>query len=468
LELRKFNRQDLMPKTKVLILAAGEGTRMKSDLPKVLHEAAGDSLVGHVIRAARTLRSPIGLVVGRGADQVRERLGPGFRYFVQKRRLGSGHAVMSASAWLAREKSSVVVLCGDAPLLKAETIRRLVETHRRERNAVTLLTARVKDPFGYGRIVRVGGRPRAIVEERDASPHQRAIDEINSGTYCFESSDLLRALRRIRPDNAKGEYYLTDAVSLLVRDGRPVGAFVTQEEQVLGVNRRGELAEADRILRRRILERLMDDGVSVLDPASTYVDVDVSVGRDTTILPQTFLKGKTRVGSGCRLGPFSYLEDCRLGDRVEFRASFAYGAALANDVKVGPFSHIRQGTRSGAGARIGNFVEVKKSRLGRGAKLSHLTYIGDAAVGEDVNIGAGVITCNYDGVQKNKTFIGAGAFVGSNVNLVAPVRVGKGAIIGAGSTIVRNVPADALALERAQSVIKPGWARRRREGKSRK
>ncbi|HRY29472.1 MAG TPA: bifunctional UDP-N-acetylglucosamine diphosphorylase/glucosamine-1-phosphate N-acetyltransferase GlmU [Elusimicrobiota bacterium] len=448
----------------VLVLAAGEGTRMKSSLPKVLHEAAGEPLLEHVFRAAAPLRGPVGVVVGHGAERVRERYAGRCLFFLQKRRLGSGDAVKSAAAWLKRRGGDVVVLCGDAPLIRPGTLKRLTAVHRREKNAVTLLTARVSDPFGYGRIVRDAvGRPRAIVEHRDATPEQRRIDEINSGMYCFRAKDLRAALKRLRPDNEKKEYYLTDAVAFLADRGRPVGALcLDSEEEVLGVNRRSELAAADKILRRRTLEKLMAAGVTVVDPDSTYVDAGVRVGRDTVLYPQTFLKGRTAVGRGGRIGPFSFLQDCRVGDDAELRAVFAYGSVVGPGARVGPFTHLRPGTRIGAGARVGNFVETKNSRVGPKSKVSHLSYVGDAVLGADVNVGAGAITCNYDGFRKHRTHIGSGAFVGSNANLVAPVRVGRGAIVGAGSTIVRDVPADALALERATEIVKKGWARRKR------
>jgi len=454
---------------KILILAAGEGTRMKSDLPKVLHEAAGDALLGYVLRAVAPLKGDVGLVVGRGADLVRRRYPKGFRFFLQKERRGSGHAVKTATRWL-KTGGDVLVLCGDAPLIRPETVRNLLGIHRREKNAATLLTARVANPAGYGRIVRdAGGRPNAIVEERDATPDVRRIDEINSGAYCFAAKDLVKALGRLRPDNAKGEYYITDVIGMFVEAGKNVGALcLPSEEEVLGVNRRSELSYAAGILRRRKLEELMDAGVSVVDPAATYVDADVTVGPDTVLFPQTFLKAGTRVGRGARVGPFSSLENTTVGDGSELTAVFAKDAVVGADVKVGPFTHLRPGTRIAKGARLGNFVEIKKASVGPGAKVNHLSYIGDATLGPDVNVGAGTITCNYDGFEKNHTWIGAGAFVGSNVNLVAPVKIGAGAVLGAGSTITRDVPAGALGVERAPQTVKKGWAaayRRRRAKK---
>jgi bifunctional UDP-N-acetylglucosamine pyrophosphorylase / glucosamine-1-phosphate N-acetyltransferase len=456
----------------VLILAAGEGTRMRSALPKVLHQAAGKALVEHVLEAASVLKgAAAGVVLGRGADQVKALLGDrGVSFFLQKERLGSGHAVKSAAVWLKRRGGDAMVLCGDAPLLKPGTVRALAALHRKEKNAATLLTARVDRPAGYGRIVRgADGRVSAIVEEKDASPAQRSIDEINSGTYCFRAAELVAALSRLRPDNAKGEYYITDVVAMLVAAGRPVGALeVEGAEECLGVNTRAELAVAERVLRRREVDRLMAGGVTVLDPEGTYVDAGVEVGPDTVIWPQTYLLGGTRVGAGCRIGPWSFLKDCRVADGAVVKASFAEDAEIGLGAAVGPYSRLRGGTRLGPDVRVGNFVEVKKSFLARGVKAGHLAYLGDAEVGAEANIGAGAITCNYDGFVKSATRIGAGAFVGSNANLVAPLRVGAGAVVGAGSTVTQDVPAGALALERSRMILKPGWVAERARRRPRK
>lgn len=452
-----------MKKICSLILAAGAGTRMKSDLPKVLHTAAGDTLLGHVLRAVFPVTKTVGVVLGHGAERVRAKYKGSFYDVEQKKRLGSGHAVMMASRWLGRQGGTVMVLCGDAPLVQTTTLRRLLEVHRREKNAATILTARVGRPQGYGRIVRNSAdRPVAIVEEKDATSDQRAIDEINSGAYCFETNALLPALKKIRPNNVKGEYYLTDVIGFLVEAGLPVGAYCAEEEEILGVNHRAELALADRILRRRILNRWMAEGVTVVDPESTYVDVNVTIGRDTVLYPQTFLQGRTRVGDNARIGPYCFIDNCQIRSRAEVRAVFAYDSTVGEGARVGPYAHLRPGTRIGAGAHVGNFVELKKTDIGPGSKANHLAYLGDARLGRGVNIGAGVITCNYDGFQKHRTVVGHGAFIGSNVNLVAPLRVGAGAIVGAGSTIVHNVPSGALALERARPVIKKDWARKKR------
>ncbi len=439
---------------------------MKSSLPKVLHQAAGQTLIGHVFKAVSVIKGNVGVVLGRDAEAVKKALHApsNVRFFLQKQRLGSGHAVMAASSWLRQKRSTLLVLCGDAPLIQQDTLRALMHRHRQERNAATLLSARVPNPFGYGRLVRGDtGRVQAIVEEKDASAVQRQINEINSGTYCFETPDLLKALSRIRPNNAKGEYYLTDVVDYLVKQEKPVGAMcLDNAEDILGVNNRCELMAADKILRERLLEKIMAGGVTIVDPDTTYIDPQVQIGRDAVVYPQTFIKGSTKIGGKTKIGPFAYVDNCRIDDEVEIRASFLYDSVVGKKAKIGPYAHVRPGTKIEQDARVGNFVEIKKSRVGRSTKVSHLTYIGDASLGADVNVGAGVITCNYDGTNKFQTTIDSGAFIGSNANLIAPIHVGKGALVGAGSTLNQNVPANALALERSAQSIKPGWVKRHR------
>ena len=444
---------------------------MKSDLPKVVHSVAGKALVEHVLDAVAPLGGAVGVVLGRAADLVKDRLNSrkGLSFFIQKERRGSGDAVRPAARWLAKRGGDVLVLCGDAPLIRTESLRGLVRLHRREKNAATLLTAHVPDPAGYGRIRRKDHRPTAIVEDRDATVAERGIREINSGTYCFRVKDLLDGLRRLRPDNAKGEYYITDVIGYLAGRGRSVGASCLPDgDEILGVNNRRELADAGRRLNRRKLDNLMDAGVTIVDPATTYVDASVRVGQDTVLEPQTYLEGNTRIGRHCRIGPMTRLNECVVADDVRLEASVGERAQVKSGARVGPWSRLRPGAVVGKNAHVGNFVELKKVRVGDGAKVNHLSYLGDAVVGARVNVGAGVITCNYDGYDKQTTTIGPGAFIGSNVNLVAPVRVGAGAVVGAGSTLTKDVPADALALERAPAVVKRGWAKMRRAEKTRK
>jgi bifunctional UDP-N-acetylglucosamine pyrophosphorylase/glucosamine-1-phosphate N-acetyltransferase len=456
-----------MTNLNILILAAGEGVRMKSSRPKVLHEVAGKPLLGHVLDGCRPLAGRVGVVLGRGADEVKKRFKdrPGLSFFLQKERRGSGDAVKSAAGWFKKRGGDVLVLCGDAPLVRPETLKGLLFFHRRAKNAATVLTGRVENPFGYGRVLRDGqNRVLGIREEKDATPQEKTIKEINSGAYVFSAPDLLKILGRLKANNAKGEYYLTDVIELLVKNARTVGAFCVEGgEEALGVNERRDLALVESIFRRRSVDRLLNNGVTVVDPDTTYIDVDVSVGADTVIYPQTFLKGRTRLGVGVRVGPFSYIEDSTIKDRAEIRASFLYGTQVGADVKIGPYAHLRPGTQIKKGARVGNFVETKNAQIGRDTKVSHLSYIGDAFLGDHVNVGAGVITCNYDGFHKNRTVVGAGAFVGSNANLVAPVRVGSGAVVAAGSTVTRSVPPHSLVLERSAQIIKKGWARQRRQ-----
>ena len=457
-----------MMRVAAVVLAAGEGSRMKSDLPKVLHPLAGRPMLRWVLEALRGAGvGRIWVVVGHGAAAVRAAGRgwlPGIRpcWAVQGNPRGTGDALASADDALGERR--LLVVCGDAPLVEPETLRRLLTQHVRDRGrAATVLTALAGDPAGYGRVIRGSdGRVARIVEDRDATHAERAIREVNSGAYVFEGGALRKALASVRPNNAKGEYYLTDVVRLLGESGARVGAWAAPggEEEILGVNTRVELARAGAVLRRRVLEKLMRGGVTVVDPAATYVDAGVRVGRDTTIWPNTHLRGKTIVGRGCVLGPSTMLTDAAVGDRAEVVASVLASARIGAGARIGPFAHLRPGAVIGSGAKVGNFTEIKGSVIGNGSKVPHLSYIGDAEIGAGVNVGAGTITCNYDGVRKSRTVIGAGAFIGSNANLVAPVRIGRRAVIGAGSTITEDVPSEELALARARKVGKPGWARR--------
>jgi bifunctional UDP-N-acetylglucosamine pyrophosphorylase/glucosamine-1-phosphate N-acetyltransferase len=458
-----------MPKNDfiVVVLAAGKGTRLKSDRAKVLHRAGGRTLVEHVVRAAQAVRPRAVLcVVGHQADAVREIVEPlGAECVLQHPQNGTGHALLVCRTRIGRRARTVLVVPGDAPLICTETLDALMRTHFAGQAAATLLSAELANPTGYGRVVRKSnGSVAAIVEEKAASDEQRAIREINSSIYAFELEKLWPALREVRPENVHREIYLTDTIAILnARGERVLVQLATDAQEVLGCNTRAELAAVDAAFRARKRAALMDAGVSFLLPETVIVDPEVSVGADALIEPNVQLLGATRIGRGCIIRTGSVLRDARLGDHVEVRAhSVVTASRLGSGVFVGPFAHIRDGADLRPGARVGNFVEVKKSVLAEGVKSMHLTYIGDARVGRGTNVGAGTITCNYDGVRKNPTFIGENVFVGSNTALVAPVRVGSRAYIAAGSTITENVPADSLGIGRARQETKKGWVAERR------
>jgi bifunctional UDP-N-acetylglucosamine pyrophosphorylase/glucosamine-1-phosphate N-acetyltransferase len=450
-----------------VILAAGESKRMRGSRPKALHLLGGRRLIDYPVRVARALGARVVLVVGRGAGDVRAAVGeaPDLAYVEQKDRLGTAHALLQARGACGDGAGAVLVLPGDQPLMSEALLRALVDHHRSTAAAATLLTAEIKDPTGYGRVIREGGRPVAIVEHRDATAAQQAIREIGTSTYCFDARSLWPALDRVTPQNDQGEYYLTDVVSILASSGAPVEALAAPDpEECMGINDRKQLAEAAAALRRRTLERLMAEGVTILDPAATYVDDTVAVGADTVIYPGVVLEGATAIGAECVLGPGCHVSSSRIGDRVTLRPYCVLSDAVVEaEAQLGPFCHLRPQSHVGAGAKIGNFVELKKAKIGRGAKVPHLSYVGDATVGDRANIGAGAITCNYDGAAKHETVIGAGAFVGTNSSLVAPVTIGAGAYVGAGSVITKSVPAGALAVARARQEMRAGWAARKKK-----
>jgi len=447
-----------------VILAAGKGTRMKSGRAKVLHPVLGVPLLEHVLRTVEAAgAAPVAVVVGHQAEAVESAFaGRGLTFVRQEPPLGTGHAVQVArEVFSAHPERTVLVVNGDVPLLRAETLQRLLATHRERGAAATLLSVILADPGAYGRVVRdETGGVRAIVEAKDATGDVRGIREINAGLYAFEVPALLGVLGQLRPQNAQGEFYLTDVVGLLRAAGRPVAAVAADDpDEGLGVNSIAELSAATRTLRARRTEALMAAGVGIEDPDSTHVGLDVVVEADAVLRPYTFLEGRTVVRAGASVGPFVRLVDTDVGPGAQILdhcllRECAVGAGAA----VGPFAHIRPETRIGAKAKVGNFVELKKTALGDGSKVPHLSYIGDATVGPGVNIGAGTITCNYDGAHKHPTRIEAGAFIGSDSTLVAPVTIGEGAYVGAGSAITQDVPAGALALGRARQFVKPGWA----------
>ncbi len=450
-----------------LVLAAGKGTRMKSARAKVLHRVLGAPLLEHVLRAVQAAGAdPVTVVVGHQAEEVETAFaGRGLAFVRQDPPLGTGHAVQAARAAFALHPNRpLLVVNGDLPLLRPETLVALLAAHRQEKAAATLLTFVLDDPGAYGRVVRdTTGAVRAIVEAKDATREQRAIREINAGLYAFDVGPLTGVLGGLQPQNAQGEYYLTDVIGLLRAAGHEVHAFPAADPaEALGVNTVAELADATRRLRARRLEALMAAGVSVEDPATVHVGLDAVAEPDAVLRPYTFLEGRTTVRARASVGPFVRLVDTEVGEDAQILDHCLLRECVVGaGASVGPFAHIRPESRVGAGAKVGNFVELKKTSLGAGSKAPHLSYVGDATVGPGVNIGAGTITCNYDGVTKHPTTIEAGAFIGSNATLVAPVTVGEGAYVGAGSTITSDVPAGALALGRARQVVKPGWARER-------
>jgi bifunctional UDP-N-acetylglucosamine pyrophosphorylase/glucosamine-1-phosphate N-acetyltransferase len=454
-----------------LVLAAGKGTRMKSGRAKVLHPVLGVPLLEHVLRAVESLGAdPLGVVVGHQAESVEGAFaGRRLTFVRQEPPLGTGHAVQSAREVFGTHPGrTLLVVNGDVPLLRGETLHSLLAAHRASGAAATLLTVELPEPGAYGRVLRDGtGGVRAIVEAKDASAEERAVREINAGLYAFEVPALLQVLGGLQPQNAQGEYYLTDVVGLLRAAGHTVGAMRTADPaEALGVNSVAELADVARRLRRRRIDALMDAGASVEDPDSTHVGLDVVVEPDAVVRPYTFLEGRTVVRSGATVGPFVRLVDADIGPGAQVLDHCLLRECVVEaGAAVGPFAHIRPESRVGKGAKVGNFVELKKTSLGDGSKAPHLSYIGDATVGPAVNIGAGTITCNYDGTHKHPTRIEAGAFIGSDTTLVAPVTVGEGAYVAAGSAITEDVPPGALALGRARQVIKPGWAAAR--GKAR-
>jgi bifunctional UDP-N-acetylglucosamine pyrophosphorylase/glucosamine-1-phosphate N-acetyltransferase len=455
------------PNTKlaVVIMAAGKGTRLKSQRPKVLHEIGGKPLLAHVIAAASKIVAPaeIFVVIGHQAEKVRAAVAStGVGFVEQTEQLGTGHAIQCCREAIAGYEN-ILVLSGDVPLIRPETIEQLWSFHHAEQAAMTILTAAPDDPIGYGRIVRRSPdspEVEAIVEQKALTPEQQCIGEINSGIYAFRTAPLLAHLDKLTADNAHGELYLTDMAGLLrAAVERVVAIQAAEAAEVLGANTIAELVALDATLRAATANRLMAAGVTIFRPETCVIDADAEVAADTVIEPFVQLLGHTRIGGDCRIRSYSVIENCTLGREVLVRQSCVLAeSTVADGAKIGPFAHLRPGSEIGEDAHVGNFVETKKAKLGKGAKANHLTYLGDAEVGEGSNIGAGVITCNYDGVHKHKTHIGKDAFIGSDSTLVAPVEVGDGAYVGAGSCITKNVPAGALAVGRAHQVTKEGWA----------
>ena len=440
-----------------VILAAGQGTRMKSSLYKVLHSVCGKPMVQHVVdQVSKVGVDETVVVVGHGAEKVKEQLGDGISYVLQEEQLGTGHAVIQAEALLKDKDGVTIVLCGDTPLITAKTMEALLSYHEEQGAKATVLTAEASDPTGYGRIVRdESGAVRRIVEHKDATNEERAITEINTGTYCFDNALLFSALKLVGNSNVQGEYYLPDVIEILQKNKELIAAFQTNSfDETLGVNDRVALASAENIMKNRINEEHMRNGVTIIDPQNTYIGSDVTIGMDTVIEPGSILKGETTIGIECQIGPHTEIDDSAIGDGTVIKQSVVTKSEIGHRVKIGPFSHIRPLSQLNDEVKIGNFVEVKKSTFGKGSKASHLSYIGDAEVGDDVNLGCGSITVNYDGVKKHLTKVEDGAFIGCNSNLIAPVTIGKNAYVAAGSTITKDVPGDALAIARQRQTVK--------------
>jgi bifunctional UDP-N-acetylglucosamine pyrophosphorylase/glucosamine-1-phosphate N-acetyltransferase len=456
-------------KVSIVILAAGLGTRMKSKKAKVLHQAGGRTLVEHVVHTASSITNPewITVVVGHQRHQVEALLAPtGVKFVEQAEQKGTGHALLMCRQGLEERGGLVVVIYGDGPLLSAATIQRLLDTQESGHAAATLITTVMDDPTGYGRpLLDDLGYVTAIVEQKAATPEQLEIKLANSGIYCFRADLLWKHIGEIQTNNPAHEYYLTDMAEILTRAGHKVAAMeVHNQQELLGINTRIELAEVDAIFRARKVRELMLGGVTIEKPETVVIDSQVRIGMDTIVEPNTRILGDTIIGHDCRIGAGSIVQDCHLADRVEILPfTFVASSRIDSGVHIGPFARLRMQNHVESGAHIGNFVELKKTHLGAGAKASHLAYLGDSEIGANVNIGAGTITCNYDGVQKHQTHIGAGAFVGSNSTLVAPVQIGEGSYVGAGSVITTAVPAGSLALGRGRQVIKEGWVENRKK-----
>ncbi|CAI9389732.1 bifunctional UDP-N-acetylglucosamine diphosphorylase/glucosamine-1-phosphate N-acetyltransferase GlmU [Niallia sp. Sow4_A1] len=446
-----------------VILAAGQGTRMKSKLYKVLHPVCGKPMVQHVVDQVEKLQvDSIVTVIGHGSEKVKAQLGNSVNYVYQQEQLGTAHAVIQAKDILGDKDGVTLVICGDTPLMTSETIEALFLQHEKMGAKATILTAEASKPDGYGRIVRNEmGVVEKIVEHKDATEAERKITEINTGTYVFDNALLFQALNNVSNENVQGEYYLPDVIEILKQQGETVSAFQTNDfDETIGVNDRVALSEAEAIMRKRINELHMRNGVTLIDPLNTYIEADVTIKEDTVIYPGSILKGTTVIGSECIIGPNTEINNCIVGNNTAIKQSVAHDSSIGSDVNIGPFAHIRPASTINDEVKIGNFVEIKKATFGKGSKASHLSYIGDASVGNDVNIGCGTITVNYDGKNKFMTTIEDGAFIGCNSNLIAPVTIGKGAYVAAGSTITDDVPSEALSIARSRQVNKENYKRK--------
>ena len=448
-----------------VILAAGKGTRMRSKYPKVLHKVGGKPMLQHVIDAATVAGCDDKVViVGHEAELVEKMVGSQGKIALQAEQLGTGHAVMQTAEALKGFTGTALILCGDTPLLEGAELKKFCEAHQASGAAATVLTAIMDDPFGYGRIVRdAKGNVKAIVEQKDATEEQKAIKEINTGIYCMECPLMFDVLATLTNDNAQGEYYLTDVLEKLNQAGQKVGGVITEDsDMVMGINSRKQLSVAEGVMRQRILDKLMDSGVTIMDPASTFIEGSVKIGRDTIIYPYTWLEGNTVIGEDCEIGPNARFTNVKIGNDNHLQFIYGHDCEVKDHVTAGPYVHLRPDTVISDHVKIGNYVEVKNSNVGEGTKLPHLTYIGDSDIGSGVNMGCGCITVNYDGKKKHRTIIGDNAFVGCNTNLVAPVTVQANTYIGAGSTITKEVPENALGIARAKQKNIEGWAEKYR------
>ena len=455
-----------MSKLLTVILAAGKGTRMKSRLPKVLHKIGGKPMVEQVLCAANAAGSERNVVIiGFGAEKVKEHLAGRAQFAMQEEQLGTGHAVMQARDILADWDGTVLVVCGDTPLLTPELLKNLCKEHEAQGAKATVLSAIMADPTGYGRVIRdEEGVVVKIVEQKDASEEEKLVDEVNTAIYCFDAKALLGTLDSLTCNNAQGEYYLTDVIGILRDRGERVWAVVADDaSEVQGINSRVQLAQAQQVMKERKNRQLMEAGVTIIDPASTFVDTDVEIGMDTVLYPYTWLSGKTKIGENSVIGPNVMVEDSVIGNDVQMKFVYAHECTVKDGVTVGPYVHLRPDTVIENHVKIGNFIEVKNSTVGEGSKLPHLSYIGDTDMGARVNIGCGTIMVNYDGQHKHRTTIEDDAFIGCNSNLVAPVTIGRGAFVAAGSTITKDVPDDALGVARAAQKNIDGWAEKKKK-----
>ncbi|ASK61711.1 UDP-N-acetylglucosamine diphosphorylase/glucosamine-1-phosphate N-acetyltransferase [Virgibacillus phasianinus] len=446
-----------------VILAAGQGTRMKSKLYKVLHPVMGRPMVQHVLNQVKTVNlDEIVTVVGFGADTVIDKIGNVSKFVVQEEQLGTGHAVQQAEEILQDKEGTTIVVCGDTPLITDDTYQELFDHHEKENAKATILTTKIDNPTGYGRVIRnETGEVERIVEQKDANETELAVNEINTGTYCFDNQALFQALKEVSNDNAQGEYYLPDVIEILRGKQQKVSAFITaNDEETLGVNDRVALAQAEKVMKKRINEKHMRNGVTIIDPDHTYIGPDVIIEQDVLIHPGSIITGESSIKSNAEIGPHTEIANCSIGEGTVVRQSVANDSRIGARVKIGPYAHIRPQASIGNEAKIGNFVEVKKSVIGNQSKVSHLSYIGDAEIGTNVNVGCGTITVNYDGKNKYLTTIDDDAFIGCNSNLVAPVTIGKGSFVAAGSTITKDVPKDSLSVGRARQENKEGYAKR--------